>query len=154
MRLANLKIKNFRGLKDIEFALDTPVSVIVGPNAIGKTSILEAIRLHKAILSPTHLNETLEVLQAMGAFSPHTQTVMLESLFGDPKLPLEIKLTLELEDRELSALEKGVPQLALSHLRNTLALAPGQQNIALSQFLSSPAAQLRLAEITSEMAMS
>jgi predicted ATPase len=151
MRLINLKIKNFRGLKDIEFALDSPVSVIVGPNAIGKSSILEAIRLHKAILSPTHVNEALEVLQAMGAFSPHTQTAIMESLFGDPKLPLEIRLTLELEDRELSALEGSVPQMALSRLRSSMALAPGQQNIVLTQFLSSPGAQQRLSEITSEM---
>jgi predicted ATPase len=151
MRLKNLKIKNFRGLKDIEFDLDTAVSVIVGPNAIGKSSILEAIRLHKAILSPTHLNEAIEVLQAMGAFSPHTQTVMMEAIFGDPKLPLEIRLSLEIEDKELSALENSLPQLALSHLRNSLALAPGQQDIALTQYLSSPAAQQRLAEITTEM---
>jgi predicted ATP-dependent endonuclease of OLD family len=45
MKLSKLQITNFRGLSAIEIAFDGIVSVIVGPNAIGKTSILEAIRL-------------------------------------------------------------------------------------------------------------
>jgi len=53
MRLAEARIRNFRGLKNIEFSTSSPVTVIVGPNAVGKTSIFEAIRLHKALLSPT-----------------------------------------------------------------------------------------------------
>jgi recombinational DNA repair ATPase RecF len=45
MKLKHIAIKNFRALEDIEFDLDSRVGVVVGPNAIGKTTLLEAIRL-------------------------------------------------------------------------------------------------------------
>jgi AAA15 family ATPase/GTPase len=70
MRLAEAKIRNFRGLRDIEFSTRAPVTVIVGPNAIGKTSIFEAIRLHKALLLPTFSNEPFAVLANMGREGP------------------------------------------------------------------------------------
>ena len=38
MHLIGLKIKNFRALEDIFVEFDKRVSVIVGPNAAGKTT--------------------------------------------------------------------------------------------------------------------
>ncbi|MDE2463579.1 MAG: AAA family ATPase, partial [Alphaproteobacteria bacterium] len=45
MHLKRLRVTNFRALDDIDVTLDTRVSVIIGPNAVGKTTVLEAIRL-------------------------------------------------------------------------------------------------------------
>ena len=45
MKIKSVDITNFRGLSKIETELEKPVSVIVGPNAIGKTSVLEALFL-------------------------------------------------------------------------------------------------------------
>jgi len=52
MKIKKLRIQNFRGLSDVHFDFDQPTNVIVGPNAIGKTTILESIRLVKALLMP------------------------------------------------------------------------------------------------------
>jgi AAA15 family ATPase/GTPase len=52
MHIARIRIQNFRGLEDIDFSPCPGVNILVGPNAVGKTSILEAIRLTKALLSP------------------------------------------------------------------------------------------------------
>ena len=45
MHLINVKIKNFRAIEDIHVEFDSRVNVIVGPNAAGKTTVLEAVRL-------------------------------------------------------------------------------------------------------------
>ena len=66
MRINSVQIKNFRGLKDISFDLPNRVTVIVGPNAIGKSSVLEAIRLTKVILAPSFYGEAQEVLKSLG----------------------------------------------------------------------------------------
>ena len=58
MHIKSLRVKNFRALEDIEVDFDNRVNVIVGPNAIGKTTVLEAIRLVKALLSPRTQNES------------------------------------------------------------------------------------------------
>ena len=73
MHLNRVRIQNFRGLEDITVEFTRRANVIVGPNAIGKTTILEAIRLAKAVLAPRIPDEAQKVLTALGAFSPHTQ---------------------------------------------------------------------------------
>ncbi len=45
MRLSKVTIKNFRGIKYAEIELDRDVTVLVGENNTGKTSILEALNL-------------------------------------------------------------------------------------------------------------
>jgi predicted ATP-dependent endonuclease of OLD family len=91
MHLKSVRIKNFRLLEDIEATFDTKVSVIVGPNACGKTTILDAIRLAKAVLAPRTQNETNQVLFALGAGSPHLpQQVITSVLARDPTQALEI----------------------------------------------------------------
>ena len=70
MKIQKLKIENLRGLSDVGFEFDQPTNVIVGPNAIGKTTILEAIRLVKALLMPRHFQEGQQVLISLGAMSP------------------------------------------------------------------------------------
>lgn len=41
--IASLELKNFRCIKEASFDFDSGVTIIIGPNASGKTSILEAI---------------------------------------------------------------------------------------------------------------
>ncbi|MBT3379344.1 MAG: DUF2813 domain-containing protein [Lentisphaerae bacterium] len=45
MRLSKITIDNFRGIEHAEIELDRDVTVLVGENNTGKTSVLEALRL-------------------------------------------------------------------------------------------------------------
>lgn len=45
MKLRHLRLFNFRGYEDTSFAFSPGINHIVGPNAVGKTSVLEAIHL-------------------------------------------------------------------------------------------------------------
>lgn len=45
MQLRHLRLFNFRGYEDTSFEFSPGINHIVGPNAVGKTSILEAIHL-------------------------------------------------------------------------------------------------------------
>jgi predicted ATP-dependent endonuclease of OLD family len=103
MKLRQVEIKNFRGLKSILFKTESPATVIVGPNGMGKTSILEAIRLVKGILMPSYEGENSEVFQSLGVISPNNpQMLNLRSILGDFQQDLQIGLMLELNDAEVS----------------------------------------------------
>ena len=66
MHINNVVIKNFRGLEDIQFEWVPKINVIVGPNAIGKTTVLQATRLPKALLAARSQNEAQQNLMALG----------------------------------------------------------------------------------------
>lgn len=50
MRVKHLSLTNFRGFEKLELDLDRPVTVLVGVNGSGKTSVLRAIRaIHRVV---------------------------------------------------------------------------------------------------------
>jgi predicted ATPase len=152
MRLASLRVKNFRGLQEIDLNIAPSVvsAVIVGPNAVGKTTILEAIRLVRCLLMPTYNGEEQQALQALGILSPHTGLFSFDAL-GDPQLPLEIRLAIDLSEVEIQLLDQNISGLSQLHLRNTLGLPPGQPQLPLVQILSSPAGRAQLHGATEEI---
>ena len=152
MKLRQVEIKNFRGLKSILFKTESPATVIVGPNGMGKTSILEAIRLVKGILMPSYDTENSEVFQSLGVISPNNpQMLNLRSILGDFQQDLQIGLMLELNDAEVSFLEKKLPRLAVVHLRSINALPLGLNELSLTQYLSSEEGNRALTHATSEI---
>ena len=99
MKLKELLINNFRALEDIGFPLNPDANVIVGPNAVGKSTILEAIRISKGILAPRTINESISVLQYLGAMSPHMpQQLNIKPLMRNLAAPLQIRTTYSLND--------------------------------------------------------
>ncbi|MGO9287638.1 MAG: ATP-dependent nuclease [Polyangia bacterium] len=148
MRVETIHIENFRGLADVFLQTTSAANVIVGPNATGKTTILEAIRLAKALLMPTAANESAAVLQSLGAQSPHLpQFLNLPAILKDGRLPLRIAFKIQLDDEELSLIEKNIDQLAARRLRGHLAVLPGQEDLALIQYLSTPQGLQTLTQI-------
>lgn len=121
MHLASIKIKNFRALEDIYVEFNSRVSVIVGPNAAGKTTVLEAVRLLKAVLAPRLQNEAIQVLQSLGAASPHMPNrFRLEAIARDPKKDIVIGCRFALSADELSALDNAVETIARSMVQAQL----------------------------------
>ena len=140
MKLRNLRIENFRGLSQVDFNFDKPLAVIVGPNAIGKTTILEAIRLAKALLMPRYFQEGQQVLISLGATSPHPQLrnyLDLSALARDSSEPVKVGLRIELSPGETDYLASAKEVIALDVLRAQLARSDDDGQLALTQFLSS-----------------
>src|SRR3989344_6993208 len=43
MRIKNIKIKNFRNYPDLDLEITSDMVVLTGPNAVGKTNLLESV---------------------------------------------------------------------------------------------------------------
>jgi AAA15 family ATPase/GTPase len=148
MKLRNLRVDNFRGLSQVEFDFDKPLSIIVGPNAIGKTTILEAVRLAKALLMPRYFQEGQQVLTSLGAASPHPQLswyLDFAALARDPNEAVKVSLKIEIDTDEIKYLESEKEQIALELLRGQLARNDDAGQLALTQYLSSDLGRSQLA---------
>ena len=145
MRLTQLVVKNFRALEDVSVSFDRPVSIIVGPNAIGKTTVLEAIRLLKAVLAPRTSNETNQVLVSLGATSPHfPQRINYPAIAGLPEQPISITSRFALSMDELIYLRTHVDDIARSLVQAQRGFV-GQNPATLVQFYSSEQGRAELA---------
>lgn len=146
MRLQSLSVQNFRALENINITFTGSADVIVGPNAVGKTTVLEAIRIAKAILAPRIANEAQQALISLGAISPHLpQQINFAALARDPKLPLVISCKYELSPTEINALDSLFPALVNSVVQSGLGTV-ALDRLALVQFLSSAQGQAALAQ--------
>jgi AAA ATPase domain len=141
VRINNIVIKNFRVLADIQCDLGPSINVIVGPNAIGKTTVLQAIRLAKALLAPRSPNEAQQTLISLGAASQHfPQRLFLGALARDMTRPIEIRSTFSLLDEEINAAWDQAPVIIRGLLQSQLGQAFGNPT-ALIQYLGSPQGQ-------------
>ena len=147
MQIRELQIKNFRGLTNVTFDFDKSTNVIVGPNAIGKTTVLEAIRLVKALLLPRYYQEAQQVLTSLGAASPHPQLsnyLDYPSLSNDPNKPIIISMAIELSETEIKFIKSSANQITFEILRGQLARSDEQGQFALTQYLSTDDGKKRL----------
>ncbi len=126
--------------------------MIVGPNAAGKTTVLEAARLAKALLAPRTPGEASQLLQALGVSSPHVpQRLRLQAIAQDVSKPLVIRTHYEFAPDEIETLRAAKTQIATNLIQ-----AQGGQAFAstdaLIAFLSSEEgkANLKVAEIAVE----
>ncbi|MDA8152943.1 MAG: AAA family ATPase [Acidithiobacillus sp.] len=151
MHLQSLKVVNFRALKNIEIDFDNQVNVIVGPNAIGKSTILEAIRLVKAMLSPRTQNESNHALFALGAASPHVPNrLKMNAIAQDEKAAIVISCRYKFSGEEAQWLKSSTPQIATNIVQARMGQAfafPG----ALIAFLSSPQGKTELDKAMTEI---
>ena len=138
MHLKSLAITNFRAIHDLTVTFDSLVNVIVGPNAIGKTTILEAIRFAKGVLAPRTVNEAMQVMIALGFRSPHLpQNVFFEAVARDKTRPLRIWLQFTLSNAQVGKIAESVPNVAYELVQAQIGQALGNP-AAVIQFMSSP----------------
>jgi predicted ATPase len=146
MKIRKLKIENLRGLSYVECDFDQPTNIIVGPNAIGKTTILEAIRLAKALLMPRFWQEGQQVLVSLGAMSQHPQLsnyLDYGALARDASEPLRISMSIELGADEVEYVKSAGQQIGFELLRGELGRPDDQSLLALTQYMSSTQGRAR-----------
>ena len=148
MHLHKLKVTNFRSLANIEVEFDSLISVIIGPNASGKTTVLEAIRLAKAILAGRTQAEGQQTLHRLGLTSPHIpQRIFSEALTNRGEQPTTVRCSFKVEPSEFQSIEQLIPQLAPRLALQSIGLTftnPAQS----SAFLSSPEGAHALSQAT------
>lgn len=141
MHIKALHIKNFRAIEDINIDFDNRVNIIVGPNAVGKTTVLEAIRLVKALLFPRTQNESMQALFALGAASPHLpQQITIPALARNPSTPVVISIRFELSKDEITWLENSVLIIARGIIQGRMGQAFSNPT-TLINFLGTPQGQ-------------
>jgi predicted ATPase len=138
MHVSHLVIRNFRAIEDIQFDLVPRANVIVGPNGVGKTTILQALRLTKALLSPRSQHEAQQALISLGAASPHfPNRIAYEALGRDRSKPVEIRASVVFTPMEIELLRGN--RLALAQYLAVAQLGLSFQSPASSiQFFASP----------------
>ncbi len=152
MHLHKLKISNFRAIDNIEVEFDTLVSVIIGPNAIGKTTILEAVRLAKSVLAARTQNESNQTLFSLGITSPHMpQRLFPAALTTNANLPTVIKCSFKVEAAEVSTMEQMSPWLSSNLALQSIGLNFSNPAQAMG-FLNSPQGQQAVGQAQSQLA--
>ncbi|MES2202067.1 MAG: AAA family ATPase [candidate division FCPU426 bacterium] len=145
-----MKIENFRGLTSIEFETPSLASVIVGPNAVGKTSILESIRLCKALLMPSAGSEGQLVLQSMGAASANQNRINFSSLLGKENSELLVGLKFNLTNSDIQKVKGAADSLVRNRIKNMLGQS-GQSDLVLTQYLATDVGKRNELTVRSEI---
>ncbi len=143
MHLRNVEISNFRLLTDFKAKFKDGVNLLIGPNAVGKTTVMEAIRLAKSVLAPRTPNETRMVLVSLGATSQQLpQSFNYGAIAGDTSQPIKIICEFSLSDDEIAILPELSSRLARDIVASQFGISLMQEGqLALVQFLSSPVGQ-------------
>ena len=81
MKISKIQIKNFRLLKDFSIDLEDELSLIIGKNNTGKTSILTAL--------DKFLNQSGRRSITLDDFNVELKKVLLQYLSGSKELPTE-----------------------------------------------------------------
>jgi len=157
VKIRRCRIQNFRGLNDIDLVFEKDTCLIAGPNAIGKSTVLEAIRLNRAILLSRYPSEGQSVLHALGAATNPNQFMVRGGYFDfsaiarDPALKILIRLEVQLDNDELGRVNQSVQPIAMDHLRGSMGNQLQQDHGALTQFLSSQQGRALYAQSESRM---
>lgn len=139
MHLKRVEISNFRSITKLSIDLSGRANLLVGPNAVGKTTVLEAIRLAKAVLAPRTPNEARQVLASLGVMSAHLpQQFNFSAIASDPGQPITILCTFELSAGEIARLPEYIEKLAQQIVAAQHGIGLENGYLALTQFLSSP----------------
>ena len=152
MHIKALRIKNFRAIEDVSVEFDNRVNIIVGPNAIGKTTILESIRLAKALLCPRTQNESMQALFALGAASPHIpQQLAFPALARNPSIPVVIGIRFEMSKDEIEWLDNSIPFVSRGIVQSRMGQAFSNPT-TLINFLGTPQGQQAIEAAEKEVA--
>jgi len=151
MRLTYFLARNFRGLEDIETEFDNKVNVIVGPNAVGKTTVLEAIRFSKALLAPRTQSESQQTLMALGASVPYNpQMFFPDAVARDVTKQIEVRCHYQFTDAEIQILESSTARMATDAVLANLGRSFGNASANIA-FLSSAPGQQALSQTQGQL---
>src|SRR2546421_8329497 len=111
MRLSRIEIENFKSIGERQFIDLKPITLLFGPNSIGKSTILQALHYLREILERQNIDPDLTIsggLIDLGGFATLVHNHELDR-------PVTIKVSVDLSE------EQGTEYLSLNsgtHLRD------------------------------------
>jgi AAA15 family ATPase/GTPase len=141
MRVSKLSVTNFKGLQSVSIDKTFNANVVVGPNAVGKSTLLEAMRFSKVLLAPRLPNEAQQMLIQSGVLSPQNQaiggpSIDIAALANKPEADIAITLELELSEEDLAHIRNETSNLALILIHSETIHDSNESPLAFTQFLS------------------
>ncbi|MBD3329098.1 DNA replication and repair protein RecF [Candidatus Dojkabacteria bacterium] len=126
MQIKKIKLKNFRQFETLEIELHPKLTVLIGDNAQGKSTILEAIHLLTDATSPwTSLSEELV------NFHSEETYYRIEGIFHDSENDEDIQVSVYSEDgrKEMKVNQKAKSQKNFTSLGTSNIFSPEQIDI-------------------------
>jgi len=104
--IKRIKIEGYKSFKSLDLKL-SPISVIFGPNASGKSNLLDAIQLLSRMATCKTLGEAFEGHRGFPLESFYYGDVGFEEMLKKDKLKMSFEVDLELSERIIEELKKA-----------------------------------------------
>lgn len=125
--LTDIRLQNFRSYRDASFELSPGVNIIVGPNASGKTNLLEAVLVVSGGRSYRSADDNLIRHGAdWGRIDAHTPKGMRSAIFKRQELSSKINKQFLIDDKPYKRLPLAKNQPVVLFEPNHLSLINGE----------------------------
>ncbi len=119
MHLKQLSVQNFRNIEDIEINFpDGKPTILVGQNAIGKSTILNAIRFLFVVIAPRVGNEVPTLGRDLGILAPDNRNLLINELQGATDRQLGIRAVISIQG-EFEHLRDSTRDVAIYKIAGT-----------------------------------
>ena len=112
--ITHVKIKGYKSLADVSVDLH-PLSVIIGPNAVGKSNLFDALRLLSAMATKSELKDAFESHRGIPVeafYAEHGIPALLEEGRARFSMSVDVLLSeraIDAAEQIISDLRKGLP---------------------------------------------
>jgi AAA15 family ATPase/GTPase len=99
--IKRLKVKGYKSLRDMEVRFE-PLNIIIGPNAAGKSNLLDALNLISKLVTSKNLKESFEHHRGLPLESFYYGQKGYEKLLQEETASAEFEVDVELSDRTIT----------------------------------------------------
>lgn len=128
--LKRIAISNYKSLKDLRSLSLSPISIIIGPNASGKSNLLDAIQLISRAATRRNLKEAFEEHRGFPLESFFYGDCDYDRLLSRDSLQMHFEIDVELSDSVVDAVERIVREK-----RKGTERAEGGKRVIVEKFL-------------------
>jgi len=107
--IKRLKVKGYKSLRDMEVRFE-PLNIIFGPNAAGKSNLLDALNLISRLVTSKNLKEAFEQHRGLPLESFYYGQKGYEKLLQEETASAEFEVDVELSDSTLIEVEKLIAE--------------------------------------------
>jgi predicted ATPase len=107
--IKRFKVKGYKSLRDMEVRFE-PLNIIFGPNAAGKSNLLDALNLISRLVTSKNLKEAFEQHRGLPLESFYYGQKGYEKLLQEETASAEFEVDIELSDSTISEVERLIAE--------------------------------------------